>query len=94
MAGAEVVSLKVRVGRRFTITIPKEAREKLGIREGDVLDLIVTDDTIVLRKPMSLVEFIDSIEPKGSIKAFLEERSREGRIEDERDVELARQHSH
>jgi AbrB family looped-hinge helix DNA binding protein len=94
MVKAEIMSLKVRVGRRFTITIPKEAREKLGIREGDVLDLIVADDTIVLRKPMSLVEFIDSIKPKGSIKVFLEERSGEGRIEDERAMELARQHSH
>jgi len=90
----EIIPLKVRVGKRFTITIPKEVREKLGIKEGDELDLIIVDNSIVLRKSMSLVEFIDSVKPRGSVKVFLEERDREGSVEDERAKELARQYSH
>ena len=79
-----VLRLKVRVGKRFTITIPKEAREKLGIREGCELEVIVTGDSIILRKPRSLVEFIEDIEPRGSAKVLLDERSREIETEGER----------
>ncbi len=50
MSEVEVIPLKVRVGKRFTITIPKEVRERLGIKEGDELDLIVVNDSIILRK--------------------------------------------
>jgi len=82
------VTLKVRVGKRFTITIPKEVRERLGIKEGDELDLILTDDGILLRRPTSLVEFIDNIKPIGSVKMFLEERGKEECIENERVEEL------
>ena len=81
-------TLKVRVGKRFTITIPKEVRERLGIREGDELDLILTDNGIILRKPISLVEFIDNIKPIGSVKVFLKERDKERVIESERVEEL------
>ena len=52
------------------------------------------DNSIVLRKSMSLVEFIDSVKPRGSVKAFLEERDREEGVEAKRAKELARQYSH
>jgi len=82
-------AIRVRVGRRFTITIPKKIREKLGIKEGDELDLIPTSNGIMIRKPSSLIEFINCIKPIGSIKKFLEERGKEENIEDERIDELA-----
>ncbi len=50
-------------------------------------------DSIVLRKFMSLVEFIDSVRPIGSVKVFLEERDREEGIEAERAKECVRQYS-
>ena len=84
MSEVEVIPLKVRVGKRFTITIPKEVRERLGIKEGDELDLIVVNDSIILRKSMSLIEFIDSIKPRGSVKVFLKGREEEEKVEDER----------
>jgi len=90
MSIVEEMVLKVRVGKRFTITIPKEVREKLGIKEGDELDLILTDNGIVLKKPVSLIEFIDGIKPVGSIRVFLEERSREENVEVERTEELTK----
>ncbi len=87
---AEGIVLRVRVGKRFTITIPREVRERLGIKEGDELDLILTDNGILLRRPMSLVEFIDNIKPIGGVKTFLEERDREENIESERVEELTK----
>jgi len=67
------MSLKIRVGKRFVIVIPKEVRGKLNINEGDELDLLVINDSIIIRKPMSLIEFIDRIKPKGRVKEFLKE---------------------
>ena len=85
---ADAITLKVRVGKRFTITIPKEVREILGIREGDELDLTIINDSIVLRKSTTLLDFIDRIKPRGSVKVFLEERIREEEVENERVKEL------
>jgi len=39
----------VRVGKRGVIVIPKPIREKLGIREGSVLEMEVVDDKIILK---------------------------------------------
>lgn len=40
----------VRVTRNSQITIPKEVREKIGIKEGDRVDVTVEGDRIVIRK--------------------------------------------
>jgi AbrB family looped-hinge helix DNA binding protein len=42
--------LKVRVGSRGTIVIPKEIREKSSIMKGDVLDVSAKENQIVLSK--------------------------------------------
>jgi AbrB family looped-hinge helix DNA binding protein len=39
----------VRVGKNGRITIPVEFRRKLGIKEGDILEIEVVDRKIVLR---------------------------------------------
>ena len=88
MSEIGAIPLKIRVGKRFTITIPKEVRGRLGIKEGDELDLIIIDNGIILRKPMSLIVFINSVKPRGSIKAFLKGREEEGDAEHERAKEL------
>ncbi|MCE4617982.1 MAG: AbrB/MazE/SpoVT family DNA-binding domain-containing protein [Desulfurococcales archaeon] len=41
--------LRIRVGKRGVIVIPKEVRERLGIEEGMVLELSVEEGKIVLR---------------------------------------------
>lgn len=41
-------SESVRVGRKFTLVIPKSVRERLKIREGDILTLQVEGEKIVL----------------------------------------------
>jgi len=42
--------MKARVGSRGTIVIPKEVRERSGIKEGDVLEISVREEAIVLLK--------------------------------------------
>lgn len=42
--------MKVRVGSRGTIVIPKEIRKRSGILEGDILEISVKEKTIVLVK--------------------------------------------
>ena len=44
-----IILSKVRVGKRGTIVIPKEVRERLGIEEGMFLELEVEGDKIILR---------------------------------------------
>jgi len=53
-------SEKVRVGRKFTLVIPKSVREKLKIREGDILTLQVEGEKIILAirrsEPLKVLE--------------------------------------
>ena len=72
MGEARLSTFRVKIGKRYTLTIPKEVREKLGVEEGDELELHVVDNSIILRKPRSLVDFIDSVKPLGSIQARLQ----------------------
>lgn len=48
VAKANGPTMRVRVGRKGTITLPKEVREMLGIREGATLRLEVRGGSIVL----------------------------------------------
>ena len=41
---------RVKVTRDFRVTIPVSIRNQLGIKEGDVLEVYVRGDEIVLRK--------------------------------------------
>jgi len=41
--------MKVRVGKRGVVVIPKNMRERLGIKEGAFLELNVAGDAPVLR---------------------------------------------
>ena len=39
-----------KVTRRFQVTVPNEARKKLGIKEGDILAVYVEGQKIILKK--------------------------------------------
>jgi len=41
--------VKIRVGKRGVIVIPKEIREKMGLEEGTILDLRVEGNKIILQ---------------------------------------------
>ena len=49
--------MKVRVGSRGTIVIPKEIRDESNIVKGDVLDVSVKENKIVLSKDMKWQKF-------------------------------------
>ncbi|ABL79005.1 AbrB/MazE/SpoVT family DNA-binding domain-containing protein [Thermofilum pendens] len=44
------MSESVRVGKRFTVVIPKSVREKVGLKEGDLLEVRVEGGRIVLER--------------------------------------------
>ena len=48
----------VRIGRRGTLTIPSEIRRKVGIKEGDIVEIELTKEGVIeLRK----VKDLDSV---------------------------------
>lgn len=49
--------MKVRVGSRGTIVIPKEIRDRSGITEGDVLEVSLKERAIVLMKDTKWEKF-------------------------------------
>jgi AbrB family looped-hinge helix DNA binding protein len=59
----------VRVKQKFQVTLPAEVREELHIEEGDLLEAIVHDDSVVLT-PKAVVD-------KKSLDAYLTERLEE-----------------
>ena len=52
-----------RIDELGRIVVPKEIRKKLKIREGDNLDIFVSDDNVILRKysPLKDLELILSV---------------------------------
>ncbi|MEM4971327.1 MAG: AbrB/MazE/SpoVT family DNA-binding domain-containing protein [Sulfolobales archaeon] len=81
---------RVKVGSGFTITIPEEVRDMLGINVGDELELIVEVRSIILRKRQTLLELIDSIALRGSVEQLLKLREEEDRAESERILKLTK----
>jgi len=49
--------LKVRVGSRGTVVIPKEIRDKSGIMEGDILEVSLKERAILLMKDTKWEKF-------------------------------------
>lgn len=52
--------MKVRVGARGTLVIPKGIRQAQGIREGDLLDIVVEENKLVLSRDRLWEKFRDS----------------------------------
>jgi len=54
-----MVQVEVKVSNKFQIVIPKEIRERLGIREGDRLLVSIDGDHIrIVRAPKSMTDFL------------------------------------
>jgi len=45
---------RVKVTRNYQVTIPASIRNRLGIREGDILEFHVEDDRITIKKVSSV----------------------------------------
>ncbi|MCQ4448849.1 MAG: AbrB/MazE/SpoVT family DNA-binding domain-containing protein [Sulfolobales archaeon] len=45
---------RVKVTRNYQVTIPASIRNRLGIREGDILEFHIEDDKIIIKKASSV----------------------------------------
>ena len=72
------ISQKIFVQRRNLISIPKEIREVLNINEGDVLDIRLEDNRIII-EPMKLVP--------SSQAYFWNEKTQNDMLEAKKDIE-------
>ena len=78
MSEIQVPSHKVFVQRRNLIGLPKDIRETLNISEGDVLDIRLVDNKIVI-EPMKLIP--------SSQAYFWTEKTQNDMIEAKKDIE-------
>ncbi|MHA1265864.1 MAG: AbrB/MazE/SpoVT family DNA-binding domain-containing protein [Candidatus Helarchaeota archaeon] len=43
-----MTEVKIRIGKRFSVIIPKEIREKLGLKEGDLITIKKSENKIII----------------------------------------------
>ena len=74
---------RAKVYKKGIIVIPKEVREKLGIKEGDIIELVVDNDKITLKKPVTLLDLfgIDGDKATKVAKEIVKERRKEVEME-------------
>lgn len=61
------MSLKVRVGRKYAVYLPKQVVERLGIEEGDILILKVEEGSLILKRVERLpkeIEYWSEVSPE------------------------------
>lgn len=70
---------RVKVTRQGQTTIPREAREKLGIDVGSVLDVETTDDAVLIRPVPRLEDLAGSLSKYSTVRKMKErlDRARE-----------------
>lgn len=78
--------MEVKVHKKGIIVLPSEVRKKLNIEEGSILKVEIKDNTIVLKKELSLIDawgmFEGEADVKEALKIMEEERRKE--VEKER----------
>ncbi|MCD6244481.1 MAG: AbrB/MazE/SpoVT family DNA-binding domain-containing protein [Candidatus Korarchaeota archaeon] len=78
-----MVRLKVKVGPKGQIIIPKMLRKKYGIKENDQVFLEIRENEIAIRSPRSIEETLNWIRERRK-----RIRGREARLGDLADVDL------
>ena len=53
-----------KITRQGQITLPSEAREELGLHEGDSIDFYFNDDMVIMKKRRSPKEIFESLAKK------------------------------
>jgi len=64
---------KVKVTRKYQVTIPEEVRNKIGVRIGDELLVREEGEKIVLERPIDLEKLAGSWSHIESTERFMEE---------------------
>ncbi len=60
--------MEVKVGSKGQIVIPKELREKYGIKENTLVRIIPTEEGILIKRKRDLIEVLKEIIEKKEIK--------------------------
>jgi len=70
---------RVKVYKKGIIVIPKDIRETIGIKEGDIVELIVNEGKVSIEKPETLLDLfgVDGNRAVEVAKAIVEERRKE-----------------
>jgi AbrB family looped-hinge helix DNA binding protein len=70
---------RAKVYKKGIIVIPKEIRETIGIKEGDIVELIVNEGKVSIEKPETLLDLfgVDGNRAVEVAKAIVEERRKE-----------------
>ena len=61
------VATKLRVSKKGQISIPKQVRNKLGIKPGDVVVFEQAEEGFVLKKKKTALDYVGYIKPKKEI---------------------------
>jgi len=64
---------KVKVTRKYQVTIPEEVREKTGLSIGDEVIVKNDEDKIVIERPMDIKKLAGSWDHVVSTEKFMEE---------------------
>jgi len=64
---------KVKVTRKYQVTIPEEVRHKIGVRVGDELLVREEEEKIVLERPIDIEKLAGSWSHIESTERFMEE---------------------
>jgi len=68
--------LKVKVTRKYQVTIPQEVREKIGVNVGDELFVREEERRIILEKPIDLDKLAGAWGHVEDTESFMEEARR------------------
>jgi len=64
---------KVKVTRKYQVTIPEEVRDKIGVRVGDELLVREEEEKIVIERPIDIEKLAGSWSHVESTERFMEE---------------------
>jgi AbrB family looped-hinge helix DNA binding protein len=89
---------EVRLGKQGRIVIPSRVREELGLSEGDVLNVRVEDDRLLMETRLAALErlrrrFREAAKGRDPVAELIAERRAEARREEKELDEFRRRHS-
>ncbi|NPA40979.1 MAG: AbrB/MazE/SpoVT family DNA-binding domain-containing protein [Aquificae bacterium] len=76
------MSLITRVSSRYQIVIPREVRNKLGIKEGDRIVFEIEGDTIKIRKVKDFLNLAGILKDKSVSHRNIREKAEEEIVKD------------
>ncbi len=71
--------LKAKLSSKYQITLPRKVRQALGLQPGDTVVLVVSEDTVRLRRaPKALTEYMEGLGKEvwaslGGVDGYLDE---------------------